>query len=255
MSKDLEFALELAQSADEISLSRFRALDLKVETKPDRTPVTDADKAVEERLRAMISDYSPTDAVIGEEFGSAAGTREWIIDPIDGTANFLRGLPIWATLIALRVDGELRLSVVSAPALGRMWWAERGAGAHTKNIDGSKRSLEVSKVASLEDSYVSFNSISQWDSIGKAERLTELSRRVWKDRAFGDFLSYMYVAEGLIEMAAEPDLKVYDIAALVPIVLEAGGRFTALDGELSDESSAVIASNGLMHEQFLEILG
>ncbi|MGA1171938.1 MAG: inositol monophosphatase family protein, partial [Aquiluna sp.] len=160
MTKDLEFALELAQSADEISLSRFRALDLKVETKPDRTPVTDADKAVEERLRAMIADFSPADAVIGEEFGSAAGSREWIIDPIDGTANFLRGLPIWATLIALRVDGELKLSVVSAPALGRMWWAERGAGAHTKDIDGSKRSLKVSKVTSLEDSYVSFNSIS-----------------------------------------------------------------------------------------------
>ena len=255
MSKDLDFALQLAASADEISLSRFRSLDLRIETKPDRTPVTDADRAVEEKLRAMIAAYSPEDAVIGEEFGSASGEREWIIDPIDGTANFLRGLPIWATLIALRVAGEIRLSVVSAPALGRIWWAEKGHGALTKDIDGAKRVLTVSKVANLEDSYVSFNSISQWDSIGAADKLTELSRRVWKDRAFGDFLSYMYVAEGLIEMAAEPDLKIHDIAALVPIVLEAGGRFTALDGELSDASSAVIASNGLLHDKFLEILG
>ena len=143
---------------------------------------------------------------------------------------------------------------MSAPALGRRWWAEKGSGAHTLDIDGSERTLGVSKVAKLEDSFVSFNSISQWDSIGKAERLTELSRKVFRDRAFGDFLSYMYVAEGIIEMAAEPDLKLHDIAALVPIVTEAGGRFTALDGELDDDTSAVIASNGLLHDQFREIL-
>ena len=254
MSKDLDFALSLADSADEIALSRFRALDLKVDTKPDRTPVTDADTAVEERLRSLISNFSPADAVIGEEFGAQTGTREWIIDPIDGTVNFLRGIPIWASLIALRVNGELKLSVVSAPALGRRWWAEKGSGAHTRDIDGSERTLGVSKVAKLEDSFVSFNSISQWDSIGKAERLTELSRKVFRDRAFGDFLSYMYVAEGIIEMAAEPDLKLHDIAALVPIVTEAGGRFTALDGGLDDDTSAVIASNGLLHDQFREIL-
>lgn len=254
MSKDLEFALELAASADAISLSRFRALDLRVETKPDRTPVTDADRAVEEALRKLIADYSPEDTVIGEEFGSQRGRREWIIDPIDGTANFLRGLPIWATLIALRIDGELRLSVVSAPALGRRWWAEAGAGSHTTDIDGSQRPIRVSSVAKLEDAFFSFNSISQWDSIGSAEKLTELSRKVWKDRAFGDFLSYMYVAEGLIEMAAEPDLKIHDIAALVPIVREAGGRFTALDGELNEDTSVVLASNGILHEAFRELL-
>lgn len=255
MSKDLEFALRLADEADEISLSRFRALDLNVETKPDRTPVTDADRAVEARIRELISEYSHGDTVIGEEFGAEKGDREWIIDPIDGTANFLRGIPIWATLIALRVGGELKASVVSAPALGRRWWAERGAGSFTRDIDGSSRSLSVSNVARLEDAYVSFNSISQWDSIGSAAKLTELSRATWRDRAFGDFLSYMYVAEGVIEMAAEPDLKLHDIAALVPIVEEAGGRLTALDGELNDESSAVLASNSLLHAEFLRILG
>ena len=254
MSKDLEFALELANAADSISLARFRSLDLKIETKPDRTPVTDADRAVEQKLRNLIAQHRPEDAVIGEEFGSRAGSREWIIDPIDGTANFLRGLPIWATLIALRINGELELSVVSAPAMGRRWWAETGSGSHTKDIDGTIRAIGVSAVSKLEDSYVSFNSIGQWDQIGGAARLTELSRRVWKDRAFGDFLSYMFVAEGQIEMAAEPDLKLHDIAALVPIVREAGGTFTALDGELSDQTSAVIASNGLLHGEFLEIL-
>jgi len=132
--------------------------------------------------------------------------------------------------------------------------APTGSGSHTKDIDGTIRAIGVSAVSKLEDAYVSFNSIGQWDQIGGAARLTELSRRVWKDRAFGDFLSYMFVAEGQIEMAAEPDLKLHDIAALVPIVREAGGTFTALDGELSDQTSAVIASNGLLHSEFLEIL-
>lgn len=252
---DLEFALKLAAAADEISLGRFRSMDLKIQTKPDRTPVTDADRAVETKIRELIQTNRPQDSVIGEEFGSdTSSSRQWIIDPIDGTANFLRGIPIWATLIALRVDGELVLSVVSAPALGRTWWAATGQGAWTKDLDGTTRRLSVSAVERLSDAYVSYNSLQQWQQIGKAEQIADLATKVWRIRAFGDFLSYMYVAEGIIDAAGEPDLKIYDIAALVPIVREAGGSFSGLDGELADDTSVVIASNGLLHEQFRAVL-
>lgn len=247
--KDLELALALADAADEISLARFQALDLKIETKPDRTPVTDADRSVEKQIREMISQLAPTDIVIGEEFeNTGSSSRAWIIDPIDGTANFLRGLPIWATLIALRTDSAITTSVVSAPAMGRRWWASKGEGAFTRDVDGSVRKLSVSSVSDLSDSYISYNSIQQWQRIGKEKNIENLSQQVWRIRAFGDFLSYMYVAEGAIDAASEPDLKIYDIAALVPIVQEAGGRFTDLTGELSEHSSAVLASNGLIHE-------
>lgn len=249
--KDLDFAFLLADAADEISLSRFRALDLNIQTKPDRTPVTDADRAVEAKLRDLIALHRPEDSVIGEEFANSdTSDRSWIIDPIDGTANYLRGVPVWASLIALRVDGVIVLSVVSAPALGRRWWAERGSGAFTKDVDGSVRSCRVSKVASLSDSSISFNSIQQWDRAGLMDELIELTRNVWRDRAYGDFLSYMYLAEGLLEMVSEHDLKIYDIAALVPIVEEAGGQFSALGGELTDETSSVLATTGLLHETF-----
>jgi histidinol-phosphatase len=248
---DLEFALLLADAADRISLDRFRALDLRVETKPDRTPVTDADRAVESELRSLISLHRPLDAVIGEEFeNTAVAERSWIIDPIDGTANYLRGVPVWASLIALRVGGVIVLSVVSAPALGRRWWAERGQGAFTKDVDGSVRPCQVSQVAELKDASISFNSIRQWDQAGLLEPLIELTRKVWRDRAYGDFLSYMYLAEGLLDMVSEHDLKIYDIAALVPIVEEAGGRFSALDSELTDKTSSVLATNGHLHQHF-----
>lgn len=248
--KDLDLALLLADAADEISLSRFQALDLKIESKPDRTPVTDADRAVELRLRQLIAQHAPEDAVIGEEYeNSGGGNRQWIIDPIDGTANFLRGVPIWATLIALRVDGRLVASAVSAPAMGRRWWASKGEGSFTKDVDGGVRKLSVSKVSTLSDGYISYNSLQQWQKLGKVKNLDSLASKVWRIRAFGDFLSYMFVAEGVIDAASEPDLKIYDIAALVPIVEEAGGRFTDLVGELSEQSSDVLASNGLIHEE------
>ena len=247
--KDLELALALADAADEISLQRFKSLDLVVETKPDRTPVTDADRSVERKIRDLVKQLAPSDYVIGEEFeNSGSGNRAWIIDPIDGTANFLRGLPIWATLIALRNGSQLTTSVVSAPALGRRWWAQKGEGAFTRDVDGEVRKLRVSSVSQLTDAYVSYNSIQQWQRIGREKNIGALSEQVWRIRAFGDFLSYMYVAEGAIDAAAEPDLKIYDIAALVPIVEEAGGRFTDISGELSEESSNVLASNGLIHE-------
>ena len=252
---DQDLALKLADAADEISLARFRALDLRVEAKPDASPVTDADRSVEERLRAILQRHRPEDAIIGEEFANQGeASRTWIIDPIDGTANYLRGIPIWASLIALRVDDEITTSVVSAPALGRRWWAQRGNGAFTNEIDGRIRLIETSKVSDLAASSISYNSLQLWDQAGKLDELVTLSRQVWRTRAFGDFLSYMYLAEGALEMVSEHDLKLYDIAALVPIVEEAGGTFTAIDGPLTAESSSVLATNTLLHDEFMKAL-
>lgn len=252
---DIELLQVLANAADDISLARFRALDLVVEAKPDRTPVTDADKAVEGKLRELLRLYRPTDEVIGEEMDKTGDSnRSWIIDPIDGTANYLRGVPIWGTLIALRVDGEITTSIISAPALGRRWWAGKGRGAFTKDIDGSVRKITVSKIAKLEDSTLSFNSLEQWRNQGLLEQLLELSTNVSRTRAYGDFLSYMFVAEGAIEIASEHDLKIHDIAALVPILTEAGGRITDLQGELTEDSSSVIATNSLLHQAVQDAL-
>ena len=252
---DIELLQVLANAADDISLARFRALDLVVEAKPDRTPVTDADKAVEGKLRELLKLYRPTDEVIGEEMDKTGDSnRSWIIDPIDGTANYLRGVPIWGTLIALRVDGEITTSIISAPALGRRWWAGKGRGAFTKDIDGSVRKITVSKIAKLGDSTLSFNSLEQWRNEGLLEQLLELSTNVSRTRAYGDFLSYMFVAEGAIEIASEHDLKIHDIAALVPILTEAGGRITDLQGELTEDSSSVIATNSLLHQAVQDAL-
>ena len=256
MITDLDLALRLADAADAISLARFGSYDLFVATKPDQSPVTDADQKVEAALRQVVSQERPGDSFIGEEFENGqAGDRTWIIDPIDGTANFMRGLPIWATLIALRVDGEIVTSVVSAPALGRRWWATKGNGAFTLDIDGSVRSIQVSRVSEIEKASISYNSLQLWDQSGKLPELIDLSRAVWRTRAHGDFLSYMFLAEGSLEMVAEHDLKIYDIAALVPIILEAGGQITALGGPLTDATSSTLASNGLLHEEFQALLG
>ena len=251
--QDLALAQLLADRADEISLARFRALDLRIETKPDRTPVTDADQAVEAALRELLAQHAPSDTIIGEEFANTGqSNRNWIIDPIDGTANYLRGVPVWATLIALRVDGEIVLSVVSAPALGRRWWAELGQGAFTKDVDGSIRQLKVSAVKELSAASISFNSIRQWDQVGLLEPLIELTRAVWRDRAYGDFLSYMYLAEGVLDVVSEHGLQLYDIAALVPIVREAGGEFSDLGGELTEASSSVLATNSHLHQSIVD---
>ena len=252
---DLELALALADIADPISLGRFQSLDLRVDTKPDRSPVTDADRSVEQALKDVLAAERPNDALIGEEYGStdaAAGSkRTWIIDPIDGTANYMRGVPVWATLIALAVDGKPVLSVVSAPALGRRWWAAPDIGALTSDIDGSTRKLAVSGISDLENASLSYNNLQLWDEAGMLEELMGLSRKVWRTRAYGDFWSYMLLAEGALEIVAEHDLKIYDIAALVPIVEQAGGTFTALSGPLTESSSSVLATNGKLHSQVI----
>ncbi|MEO0024006.1 MAG: hypothetical protein RL196_447 [Actinomycetota bacterium] len=265
---DLALAQTMADAADQISLARFMALDLNVETKPDRSPVTDADRAVELALKAILAEHRPEDAIIGEEFGTSAGSdsgknsstgtsagtsantgkREWIIDPIDGTANYMRGVPVWASLIALAIDGKPVLSVVSAPALGRRWWAAPEVGAFTRDVSGEVRGIRVSKIADVEHASFSYNNLQLWDSEGYLDELMKLSREVWRTRAYGDFLSYMFLAEGSLEIVAEHDLKVYDIAALVPIVEQAGGKFTAIDGPLTQASSSVLATNDRLHE-------
>ena len=252
--EDLALALKLADAADAISLARFRALDLNIETKPDRSPVTDADRAVELALKEILAAERPLDGIVGEEFGnSGSSTRKWIIDPIDGTANYMRGVPVWASLIALSIDGHAVVSVVSAPALGKRWWAAPGI-AKTSEIDGSIRDLRVSNIADLEHASLSYNNLQLWDSYGYLDRLINLSRKVWRTRAYGDFYSYMLLAEGSLDIVAEHDLKLYDIAALVPIVEQAGGTFTAINGPLTEETSSVLATNGKLHETLLREL-
>lgn len=244
---DLELALKLAEVADEITLNRFQALDLQIESKPDRTPVTDADRAAEIAIKQVLKAERKEDGIIGEEFGAEGHqSRKWIIDPIDGTANYLRGVPVWATLIALSVDGKPVVSVVSAPALGRRWWAAPGV-AETSDIDGSVRALKVSKITDLADASLSYNNLQLWDSTGYLPQLLEFSRKIWRTRAYGDFYSYMLLAEGSLDIVAEHDLKIYDIAALVPIVEQAGGKFSDLNGELSETSSSVLATNDKLH--------
>jgi histidinol-phosphatase len=240
MSPDLALALSFADAADAISLGRFRASDLLVETKPDRTPVTEADRAVEEEIRERLAVERPDDGMLGEEFGvTGSGSRRWIVDPIDGTRNYSRGIPIWATLIALEMDGAIQLGVVSAPALGRRWWAERGAGAF---VNGDP--IHVSRVAEVEDAVLSFS----------LERpLPAIAHRCWHPRAYGDFWAHMLVAEGSVDGAIDAiGVKVWDLAALQPIVEEAGGRFSAEDGTARIDGLSAISSNGLLHEALLE---
>ncbi|MBF0671500.1 MAG: histidinol-phosphatase [Salinibacterium sp.] len=256
MSDDLDLAQRLADAADAVSAARFRSSDLVVTTKPDMTPVSDADRAAEEAIRALLASERPDDSILGEEFGTSGDSRrQWIIDPIDGTSNFVRGVPVWATLIALAVDGVPVLGVVSAPALGKRWWAERGEGAFVRDAESPQgRRLQVSKVAALADASISYNSIQQWDWHGRLDELVALSRAVWRTRAYGDMWSYMMVAEGLIDMAGEFDLQPYDMAALVPIIEEAGGSFTSADGEPGPWHGSALASNGLLHEAVLDII-
>lgn len=252
--QDLALALELADAADQISLPRFRALDLNVETKPDLSPVTDADKSVEKALIELLALSRPDDAIVGEEFGSSGeASRKWIIDPIDGTANFVRGVPVWATLIALSIDGKPSVSVVSAPAMGARWWAAPGTGAFTKSITGEARKLRVSGISKLEDSSLSYNNLQLWQKSEFMPQLIQLSETVWRTRAYGDFWSYMLLAEGSVDIVAEHDLKIYDIAALVPIIEQAGGSISDLQGPLTEQSSSVLATNSLLHSKVQDL--
>jgi histidinol-phosphatase len=253
---DVALALRLADQADAVTMERFGALDLRVDTKPDLTPVTDADRSVENALRDVLSQERPDDPVLGEEFGGTAtfAGRQWVIDPIDGTKNFVRGVPVWATLIALLHDGVPVAGVASAPALQRRWWAGSGEGAFASFAGGTPRRVSVSSVADLESASLSFSSLSGWRDEGLRDRFIEFTDAVWRVRAYGDFLSYCLLAEGAVDIAAEPEVSPWDLAALDIVVREAGGEFTNLAGTPGPHGGSAIATNGLLHEAILNRL-
>jgi histidinol-phosphatase len=253
---DVALALRLADQADAVTMERFGALDLHVDTKPDLTPVTDADRSVEEALRDTLSQQRSGDSVLGEEFGGTAvfTGRQWVIDPIDGTKNFVRRVPVWATLIALLEDGVPVAGVVSAPALQRRWWAGAGEGATASFAGDAPRRVSVSSVADMESASLSFSSLSGWTELGLRDRFIDLTDTVWRVRAYGDFLSYCLLAEGAVDIAAEPEVSLWDLAPLDILVREAGGAFTDLAGTPGPHGGSAVATNGLLHQAVLNRL-
>jgi histidinol-phosphatase len=261
LAADLDLARRIADAADAVTLGRFRASDLRIERKPDRTPVTDADVACEDEVRRLLAAERPDDAVLGEERGGQAdaddGARRWIVDPIDGTKNFSRGVPVFATLLALVSEGSPSVGVVSAPALGRRWWAARGLGAFTsdvaRGIDAAP--IGVSGVAELADAYVSTTDLEYWRSIGAQDRWLALTRETWESRAFGDFFHHVLVAEGLLDAAVEPGASAWDLAAPAVVVREAGGRLTDFAGADRIDGGEALTTNGRLHDAVLGIVG
>lgn len=252
---DLRLAHVLADAVDQFTMSRFKAQDLEVSTKPDLTLVTDADREAENIVRSQLSRSRSRDQVIGEELGTTGSSaRQWVIDPIDGTSNFVRGVPVWGTLIGLVEDGRCVMGVVSAPALSRRWWAAQDAGAFTGSRLSSATPLHVSRVDEIEDASLSYSSLHGWADAGRLPQMLNLMQRFWRTRAYGDFWSYMLLAEGAVDAAAEPSLALHDMAALVSIVTEAGGSFTSIDGEDGPFHGSALATNGLLHGEILEAL-
>ena len=259
VDEDLELALRLADAADAVTMERFGALDLTVDTKPDLTPVSDADRAAEEVLREILAKERPDDTIVGEEFGETGNAaRSWVLDPIDGTKNYIRRVPVWATLIAfagsapVMDSSEITIGVVSAPALSRRWWAVRGNGAWM-SVGGVETRIEVSAVTSIDDASVSFSEWNDpaWESNHWREPIDRLLRTAWRSRAYGDFWSHMMVAEGIVDVAVEPELFPWDMAALIPIIEEAGGSVTALDGSAPMVGGNALSSNGHLHRELL----
>ncbi|MDR1386850.1 MAG: histidinol phosphatase [Propionibacteriaceae bacterium] len=252
---DLRLAHLLADKADSITTSRFRAQNLRVSAKPDLTVVSDADTTVEQAIRQTLSSARPRDAVHGEEMADSGwGPRRWIIDPIDGTANFVRGVPVWASLIALMDEGEVKVGLVSAPLLGRRWWAAAEQGAFSGRSLLQSQSIRVSARRSIEDAFVSYSSLHGWVDCGRGRQFGNLLRLSARTRAFGDFWSHMLVAEGAVDLACEPELALHDMAALDVIVRQAGGRFSSIDGQDGPHGPGALASNGLLHEAVLDLL-
>jgi histidinol-phosphatase len=241
---DLEFAHALADAADLLTMARFRANDLRVETKPDLTPVSEADNAAEEKIRSLVAGSGRGESVLGEEYGDDGGDAKWIVDPIDGTKNYVRGIPVWATLLALSREGQLECALVSAPALGRRWWAVRGEGAF---VDGER--CRVSAVSKLEDAAVSTTSAADMPA-----GWSEVIGRSWSNRGFPDFWQYCLVAEGAIDAGCDPEMKVWDYAAVQVLVEEAGGRCTTFSGTEPAPEGSFAATNGLLHDELLSLL-
>ena len=249
MSDNLAFALSLADLADSLTLPRFRAADLRIDTKPDLSVVCDADRDAEEAIRDRVARERAGEGVLGEEYGDDGTDVRWIVDPVDGTSNFVRGVPIWATLLALEVDGEVSIAVASAPALRHRWWAARGGGAFA---NGDR--IRVSRVAQLGDASTSITSLRRLVAIGLGEAYMHLIARTWSDRALGDFWQHMLVAEGALDVAIEAGMHVWDYAPVQLIVEEAGGRCTDAAGRPPRDGSSFVATNGLLHDAVVEAL-
>jgi len=258
---DVELLKLLADLSDEISFDRFHAQDLQIETKPDTTPVTDADRAVEKKIREVLSKERPLDKIVGEEFGSPdeirPGERYWVIDPIDGTKNFLRGVPIWATLIGLvyRDSGgedKVIAGMVSSPALFRRWYAASEFGAFTEVNGGPATQIAVSNVKSLSDASLSFSDLVGWGE--RRDLYLAFMERAWRVRGIGDFWSHMLVAEGSVDIAAEPSLALWDMAAVAIIVEEAGGRFSDLENNEGPFGKSGVSTNSHLHEVFIKAI-
>ncbi|HEU5300951.1 MAG TPA: histidinol-phosphatase [Acidimicrobiia bacterium] len=250
MTSDLALAHTLCDAADAITTDRFRAHDLRVETKPDLTPVSEADRTVEEMIRDRLAAERPDDAILGEELGtSGTAERRWIVDPIDGTKSYVRGVPVWATLLALEVAGEPVVGVVSAPALGRRWWGARGGGAFA---DGDP--IHVSEIHAVGDAQVCFDNVRDWEPEGLDARVLELTRSAWRSRAYGDFWGHMLVAEGAAEIMIEPELAYWDVAALRPIIEEAGGRCSSRAGGPPVGPGGCVTTNAHLHDEVLALL-
>ncbi len=253
---DLRLAHVLADDADSLTMDRFRSVDLHVSTKPDATLVSDADHSVEQALRRTLGRARPRDAVLGEENGSTGwGPRRWVIDPIDGTHSYLRGVPVWATLVALMDGDDVIVGCVSAPALGRRWWASAGDGAWTGKSLLNARPCRVSDVSEVADASFSYSSLDSWEEIGRLEAVTALIRRCWRSRAYGDFWSHTLVAEGAVDIAAEPALALHDMAALSVVVTEAGGQFSGLDGRPGPLGRNALSTNGRLHDAAMAFVG
>lgn len=252
---DVRLAHVIADQVDALTLAKFRAMDFTVESKPDLTPVTDVDRNAEELVRALLGRHRSRDAVLGEEGGETGhSSRKWIVDPIDGTKNFVRGVPVWATLIALKDGAEVVAGLVSAPALQRRWWASKDGGAWTGRSLSQGKRISVSKVATIDDASLSYSSLNGWADRGQFEEFLRLMVSCWRTRAYGDFWSYMLLAEGAVDIAAEPELATWDLAALIPIVTEAGGRFTGVDGGDALDEKCAVATNGHLHDTVIDAL-
>jgi histidinol-phosphatase len=267
-AEDLALAIALANIADAKTMPRFRATDLAVETKPDLTPVSESDKAAELAIRDHLRTVRPADAVVGEEFGSeeATNSRRWIVDPIDGTKSYVRGVPTWSTLIALQVRGRSTVAVVSMPAVGRRWWATRGGGAFAAHheapggtgrahVTGAPERISVSAVADVADAQMGWSGIEDWDAVDRGEDALRLARACWRTRGIGDVWPYMLVAEGAFEIATDPEATLWDLAAPALIVEEAGGTFTSLAGDPDPGAGSGLATNGILHERVRALLG
>jgi histidinol-phosphatase len=251
----LEVAQDACDAADDIARRHFRR-DLTIETKPDRTFVTQADTSIERLIRERLADAFPDHGLIGEEYGveSWDASVRWYIDPIDGTHNFIRGVPLFGTLLGVERDGELQASVMSAPALDERWWAHRGGGAWARDRSGEARRIRVSEIDRLEDSHLLYGSGRDIIESGLAPGFEDLLRASWRDRGFGDFWGYALVAEGAAEAMIEVELKTWDAAAPTVIVEEAGGRVTDYGGHRDIAAGTIVASNGRLHETVLERL-